>query len=276
MQKDQDITAENAEEVGRTFKIDRDPYGDGILYTKKTISFVPGITVLTGCNGSGKSTLMKLLQYQMDKDNTPYFELDNLKRGGTNAMSKSIFSGESSFAASLFTSSEGERIVQVIGNAATRLRGFFDSGLDKEKPSYLGNSLDATIHGRDYERDFEEDLKTNVHKNERWLFFDACDSGLSVDNVLELKDFFRFLIESHPDLDVYIVVAANEYEMANGENCLNVSTMKYEKYRSYEDYRKAILKSRERKNKRYKKAEEKKTVSAEQREKTEGGKKDAD
>ena len=276
MQKDQNITTEHTEEIGRTFKVDRDPYGDEILYTKKTVSFVPGITVLTGCNGSGKSTLMKLLQYQMDEDNTPYFELDNLKRGGTNAMSKSIFSGESSFAASLFTSSEGERIVQVIGNAATRLRSFFDSGLDKEKSSYLGDSLNATIHGRDYERDFAEDLKNNAHKSERWLFFDACDSGLSIDNVLELKDFFGFLIESHPDLDVYIVVAANEYEMASDEKCLNVSTMKYEKYGLYEDYRKAILKSREKKNKRYQKVEEKKNALAGSKKKTEGEKKNAD
>ena len=52
--------------------------------------------------------------------------------------------------------------------------------------------------------------------------------------------------------DTVIVVSANEYEMARGENCFDVYNGKYIKFKDYEEYRQFILDSKEIKEKRYK------------------------
>ena len=95
---------------------------------------------------------------------------------------------------------------------------------------------------------------------ERWILIDAIDSGYSVDNVIELKDLFNEIIndgKQNYGVDVYIIVSANEYEMASGENCFDVNACKYLKFKDYDDYKKFILHSRELKNKRIEMVEKK-------------------
>lgn len=231
----------------RTLRIYKDPYGEGALYPRGTITFTPGVTVLTGCNGSGKSTLMNMLQEHFKKDGTPYYSLDNQKDGGTSAMSESIYFGDSVLAASMAFASEGEQILAVINHTASKLYKFFRTGDTGDRSV----KLSALMRKAAGEKDAEEKKKEiSEHENERWLFFDACDSGLSIDNVIDIKNFFRFLLDENKDLDVYIIVAANEYEMADGMKCLNVSRMAYEEYKTYAEYKKAILKSRKKKEKR--------------------------
>ena len=48
----------------------------------------------------------------------------------------------------------------------------------------------------------------------------------------------------------YIVVSANEYEMANNENCLDVCKGKYIKFKDYDEYKEFILESRKIKDSR--------------------------
>jgi len=48
-----------------------------------------------------------------------------------------------------------------------------------------------------------------------------------------------------------IVISANEYELANGEQCFDVNLGKYLTFDDYESYKKFILKSRKLKDKRY-------------------------
>lgn len=236
-----------AEEMhSRTIRIPKSPYGEGILYPHSTITFTPGVTVLTGCNGSGKSTLLNILQGQFRKDNTPFYSLDNQKDGGTSAMSESIYFGDSMLAASMAFASEGEQILAVINHTASKLYRFFTYGDN-------GSSVDrlsAAIEGKNPDEEIKKKMEGNPHGNERWLFFDACDSGLSIDNVIDIKNFFQFLLQENKNFDVYIVVSANEYEMADGMKCLNVSRMAYEEYKTYAEYKKAILKSRKKKEKR--------------------------
>lgn len=53
---------------------------------------------------------------------------------------------------------------------------------------------------------------------EMWFFFDAIDSGLSVDNIVDVKEYmFKTIFRTAPNTDIYIVVTANEYEFARGE-----------------------------------------------------------
>lgn len=78
------------------------------------------------------------------------------------------------------------------------------------------------------------------------------DSGLSVDAIVDLKEYlFKTILESNSDKEVHIVVSANEYEMARGEQCFDVIHGKYVSIKSYERYRGVVMRSRAEKDKRY-------------------------
>ena len=61
---------------------------------------------------------------------------------------------------------------------------------------------------------------------------------------------FKTIIEHEKDNDIYIVVSANEFEMAREEQCLDVYNGKYVTFKDYEEYRDLILKSRKWKEER--------------------------
>ena len=84
------------------------------------------------------------------------------------------------------------------------------------------------------------------------FLFDAVDSGLSVDSIVEVKKLFDMMLETNKDTDknIYIVIAANEYELARNSDCFDVNAGKYITFKDYEEYRAFILKSREHKEKR--------------------------
>ena len=100
--------------------------------------------------------------------------------------------------------------------------------------------------------------KEEIVSNERWILLDAVDSGLSIDHVVELKGLFKLVLEdtAAADKEIYIVASANEYELAAGNQCYDVGKSKYVDIKSYDDYKKAILASRAKKDKRYKKDNE--------------------
>ena len=206
--------------MGRKFKIDNDAYGEGIkMYNKATIELVPGVTVLVGCNGAGKSTLLKQLYYMVQKENIPCVMFDNLRDGGDRARISAEFYGDMTFLGTSLCSSEGE-------NIRLNMQRFSDMIIKM--------------------------FKGNPHDQEYWIFADAVDSGFSIDNIIELKEnLFEEILDVHKKKDVYIVVSANAYEMARGENCFDVVNGRYVPIKSYEKYRSVVLKSRDKKNKRY-------------------------
>lgn len=206
----------------RTIKIHKDWFGIGCdIYKYDELTLEPGLTVLVGCNGSGKTTLIHQIKYILEKEEIPVFKYDNLKQGGSNARNKYAFNNQFELFAETFCSSEGENIIINLEQIASEVGGFM------------------------YE---------NKDKSEVWIFFDAIDSGLSIDNVIEVKDFFKAIFENKNDTDVYIIVSANKYEMVRGEKCLDVNSGKYVQFKDYEKYRSFIIKNREIKNKRkYKK-----------------------
>ena len=89
---------------------------------------------------------------------------------------------------------------------------------------------------------------------ERWLLLDAIDSGYSIDNVVEVKNVLKLIINNFKlnGYNLFIVTSANEYELANGEDCFDVNVGEYVKFKDYEDFKEFILKSREKKDIRYK------------------------
>lgn len=208
--------------MSRTFTLDTKPYGDFKIYSKKTVTIEPGLTVLTGCNGAGKTTLINMLRERLKELKIPTYTYDNLHDGGTAAVSDAMFRDELSTVVTLMWSSEGERIEQNIGMTAQKLGAF---------------------------------VKRNEAEKELWIFFDAIDSGYSIDNIIETKEYlFGIILEDchRKGIEVYIVVSANSYEMASGEHCLDVLSGNYVMFKDYAEYREYILKTKTQKNKRYK------------------------
>ena len=102
---------------------------------------------------------------------------------------------------------------------------------------------------------FRDNEEEKITSNERWILLDAMDSGYSIDNVIDMKDFFQLVIDDtkRHGKELYIIVSSNEYELAHESNCFNVMEGRYISFNNYDEYKKFILKTREKKDKRCKK-----------------------
>lgn len=229
----------------------RDPYGEGWSTCRpRQIELNSGLTVLVGCNGAGKTTLLHNIQSELKKEKIPVCMFDNLQDGGSHGVSSAAFNENYGLLANMWTSSEGENIGNNFGVWMTGIRNFITNGKYSS-----GRRLE---NFGDIFRDEETVKKENDYlKNhsERWLLIDAADSGLSIDNVIEYKELFQLIMEDAKKFnkEVYIIISANEYELARGEQCFDVNLGKYLTFTDYDDYRKFIIKSRKKKDKRYSK-----------------------
>lgn len=229
----------------------RDPYDAGFTTTKpKQVSFQPGLTVLVGCNGAGKSTLLMNIKEEVAEQKLPCHSYDNLVDGGNHLGAILGGYGEEgddfALGVSLFTSSEGEEIKGNITRESRLYKSFLELG-------YYNN--------RDYKlrrifKDKDEDEK--IISNVRILLFDAVDSGMSVDAVIEIKALFDTMMQdaAKMGIELYLIISANEYELARGSQCFDVNTGKYLTFADYEEYRDFIIKSRMKKEVRNKKTAE--------------------
>lgn len=201
--------------MGKRFQIEREPFDKGTkIFSKKTIVVEPGVTVLVGCNGAGKTTMLRQIECQL-KDRK-YLHFDNHGEGDHFAMDRYGFNGNFDMLSSMFCSSEGERIMVVLGEQAAKIG----------------------------------QLARNSRGEDIYILMDAVDSGFSIDNVCELKEYlFQTVLEDH-DADVYIICTANSYEMARGEDCIDVQRCLHRKFKDYDEYRDFILESRKVKNER--------------------------
>lgn len=227
--------------MSRKFKLSKDYYDEGFsLYKKSTITIKSGVTVLVGCNGIGKTTLLHQIQDRLNKENIPCIKFDNLQDGGSKSISENAFYNDFEFVATAMQSSEGENIVMNMGNFARRLGDFVRNGEDpKDKKSRDFAKLFKSIEEGQKEKEVE------IPK-ERWILLDAVDSGLSVDNIVDIEEqLFKTILEHNYGNEIYIVISANEYEMSRGEQCFDVYNGKYIKFKDYEEYRNLILQSKE-------------------------------
>lgn len=223
-----------------TIKTWRDPYESGFSPTRPTsVQLEPGISVLVGCNGAGKTTLLLNIKEEMKKQEIPCNLYDNLKDGGSNSLSEAFYIGDMKTGLDLWTSSEGEAIKINFGRSSTKIKRFLQDGFYDTRSNRLAEL-------------FNKDKEKKPVGDKRVLLFDAVDSGLSVDSIIEIKSVFELILEDAKQLgiDVYIVISANEYELARGSNCFDVNEGRYIKFNDYEDYRNFIIKSRAKKEKR--------------------------
>ena len=75
---------------------------------------------------------------------------------------------------------------------------------------------------------------------------------MSVDSIVEVKALFQQILDDYKDSDkqLYIIIAANEYELARNTDCFDVNAGKYIRFKDYEEYRNFIIGSRKRKEER--------------------------
>lgn len=184
------------------------------LYKKSTVELNPGVTVLVGRNGSGKTTFLRQLRQYLTKDNIPFLSYDNLYDGGATADSY-VLEGLSYFKdtknkAEVFAtkklSSEGQNIIINLSEFARTVGAFIKNNKDKEKV---------------------------------FILFDAIDSGLSIDNIVEVKNFLKIVASDAPN--AYIIVTANSYETCHQSRCYDVKNSRYIEFFDYEDYKDFIL-----------------------------------
>lgn len=210
-----------------TFYIPKDPEGLGVnFYKSNTVTFKPGLTVLVGCNGAGKTTLLKMI-YDIctDDKNIGIYYFKNLIDGGSNLTSKMMDFGDTFKAAGRLLNSEGENIFDSFRSISHDI----GVGINKANKSSISNFV---------------------------VLLDGIDSGLSIDNIIMVKDeVLHFIpeIEKKRNNNVYIIVSANEFELAYNENCYDVVDSKYVSFNDYESYKEFIIKSGKKKDLRDKK-----------------------
>lgn len=227
----------------------RDPYDTGVSLTNPSeVEFHPGITVLVGCNGAGKTTLLRNIEDHC-KGAIPCHKYDNIRDGGSSTVLDGMFADVPSgfdvdsigLGAAMLFASEGEAIKMHVARQYSLYDTFFKEGnyTDlKYRMTKLFNKEDTEYTTKD-----------------RVLLFDATDSGLSIDSVCELKLVFNNAMARANELgvDLYIIIAANEYELCRESDCFDVTSGKYLTFSDYEDYRKFILQSRKHKDARIEK-----------------------
>ena len=93
-----------------------------------------------------------------------------------------------------------------------------------------------------------------ITSKKRFILLDTMDSGYSIDNVIEMKSLFDLVLEDSEKMgmETYIIVSSNEYELACDTDCFDVTEGKYINFSSYEDFKKFILHTKKKKDKRYK------------------------
>ena len=207
--------------MSRQFTLNNDWYGedDFNIFKKKKITIKSGLTVLVGCNGAGKTTLLKQIEQSLKSKDIPVMLHNNKSDGERELKSRAALYGDFNIVAKLMMSSEGENIVSVMSEIARKMGDF---------------------------------TRRNGNSKELWFMFDAVDSGLSIDNILEIKEqLIPIVLEHDADKDIYLLISTNSYEFARGENCFDVINGKYIKFSNYEEYRDFILNSKEQKLERY-------------------------
>lgn len=205
--------------MGRTFSIEKYPFDDSTqVFKKSKIILNSGVTILVGCNGIGKSTLIRRIKSALSKENIPVFMYDNLAEGDVYARTKSAFYGQWELFSEQFSASEGEAIFLNLC-AVTREIGAF--------------------------------VRNNKNTDELWILFDAIDSGLSIDQIREVKEYLIHFIHNdiqNNGIEPYIIVSSNEYEMCIDENCFDIAEGEYCRFKTYDAYSKCVMKSRDLKN----------------------------
>jgi archaellum biogenesis ATPase FlaH len=189
--------------------IEQPDYIEDELFLYDTLNIEPGFTALVGCNGYGKSTLLHIIEdYCADNAIAHYvFDARTIKDKLRYQMECNPYMGIEGIAQSLAHNheSEGEYIYSSLG--------------------YFASEMGAVVREA---------------KDKCFILIDSLDSGLSIDMIETIKDFFLETVLAEENVprgvEMYVVVTANSYELAKDTTCIDVRSGSSLLFDDYEDY----------------------------------------
>ena len=177
------------------------------LHKGYTLVLDPGLTFLVGPNGAGKTTLLSQIADYAKSNNIGLWQYDNLNDGGQYAVDRYKFQGDFTKIATAMTASEGENVALNFGDKVGEMGQRIGQAASTHQPLVI--------------------------------LLDAVDSGASIDRARELAQFLSFVCDRDikDTAEVYIVVAANHYELVKAPaRCINVRTGSLETFPNYDKY----------------------------------------
>lgn len=225
-------------------KLPREPYDKGQrIFLKNSLTIYPGITAIVGCNGSGKTTLLNEIRDRLRNDESTFLiSYYDVEEGRQISFEELMYSGDVGTIADLYNSSEGEKIYINFGRKAIQDLGYYDKIKDHEDEEKNSN------------RKF---LKERIRKSRRVvLLIDGLDSGLSIDILRgiqkSLREIYNLHDRSHPNIPLYIVYTANNFELVCDTRCVDSKTMKLVEFHTYTEFAGYVMHSRNLKDRREK------------------------
>ena len=222
-------------------KLIKDPYYEGEkIFHKNSFVLEPNtVTCLVGCNGSGKSTIVDQIicstKAEQIETDTVYVDLRGALR-------------------SIAGRGEGEKpkYYYFLFNKKTETASKFEDHIFNK----IGESSVST--GEHIVNRYSNSLPIlgswiRSHNNEKlFVIFDDCDAGTSIDMIDEIKDVFQLIINDcvKYDIEYYIILTANSFELAKDFDCLSVIDFKHRHFKTYQSFKTFVLKTREAVNKR--------------------------
>lgn len=177
------------------------------LHKGYTLTLESGLTFLVGPNGAGKTTLLSQIADYAKSNNIGLWQYDNLSDGGQHAADRYTLHGDFTKIATAVTASEGENVALNFGNKVGEMGQRIGQAASTHQPLII--------------------------------LLDAVDSGASIDRARELARFLSFVCDRDikDAAEVYIVVAANHYELVKAPaRCINVRTGGQETFPNYDKY----------------------------------------
>lgn len=225
------------------FKIRKDPIEAGNkLFNKTKIELESGkVTCIVGCNGSGKTTLIREIQERIKEKGGKELSRDFYRNAFENIFGNNKEEEKENKMYYIDFDKNADCANQDIDYVYNRLGIVYSStgeGILQRFGRYCA-FIGSTV------RNLEEGTTL-------FIFLDDCDAGTSLDMIKDIKEIFPMIINDSEKMgiNVYIITTANSYEFCRDCDCISVHDFKHKSFKSYETYKKFVLKSRELKNNR--------------------------
>ncbi len=231
----------------RNFIIPKKPY-DTQMFAKSKLELNENtISCFVGCNGSGKTTIID-------------FIIDKLRHDGAREIKVSAYQNlenafKESFGDVKDDHKDTSKDLYVIFNKNSEFASSQEDYFKMKATVCFSSTGEGLMHrfGRVLAVLGSEIRNENNKGKSLFIFFDDCDAGTSIDMINDITSVFNLITTDciKNNITYYIVVTANSYELCKDVDCISVHDFKHLKFDSYESYRKFVLRSRKKKNKRY-------------------------
>lgn len=231
------------------FNIEKYPYDNKIKIQKKNQIEIKenSIIYICGCNGYGKSTLLYSIEDSLQRINAEDIE---------QVICNPLYS---------LLKTKGKKIKENKDDIYYIKHDVHSAFYSNENQMLFGKLRDVSLSNGEGLSNRAVDcllvfkkwtsLISDPTGKKVFFFLDDLDSGTSIDMINEIKGIFKLLIDDCIKLGItyYILVPINSFEFVNDESsyCIDACTFKELKFKTYNSYKKYVLKTRKIKDKNY-------------------------